>query len=119
MLEIKNLHVRYGETEIVRDLSFNLDKNEVITLVGPTGSGKTTILLALAGLLPIFKGHIASPTWCASPANQIPTEKRSIGMVFQDFALFPHLTEAQNVGFKINNHNKINYWLSLLIVFIF
>ena len=114
MLEIRNLQIRYDETEIVRDLSFNLNKNEIITLVGPTGSGKTTILLALAGLLPIFEGSINSLTWSATKKNQVPTEQRSIGMVFQDFALSPHLTVEKNIGFKVKDQKKLDYWLNLL-----
>ena len=114
MLKITNLSVQYDSTEVVHDLSCNLEKNEIITLVGPTGSGKTTILLAIAGLLPISKGSIKSPIWCASSENQIPTEERNVGMVFQDFALFPHLTVAQNVGFRVKDSSKIDYWLNLL-----
>ena len=72
MLKITNLSVQYDSTEVVHDLSCNLEKNEIITLVGPTGSGKTTILLAVAGLLPISKGSIKSSMWCASSENQIP-----------------------------------------------
>ena len=60
MLEVSNLDVNYGPKSVVSDLNFTLQQDEIITLVGPTGSGKTTILLALAGLLSISKGQIKS-----------------------------------------------------------
>lgn len=114
MLEVSNLDVNYGSKSVVSDLNFTLQQDEIITLVGPTGSGKTTILLALAGLLSISKGQIKSPKWSSDSDNQVPTELRNIGMVFQDFALFPHLTVEQNIGFKVKSFEKIEYWLDLL-----
>ena len=114
MLEVSHLSVNYGDNRVVSDLSFTLKTDEIITLVGPTGSGKTTILMALAGLLSISKGEIATPNWSSNGDNHIPTEKRNIGMVFQDFALFPHLTVEQNIGFKIKSNEKIDHWLALL-----
>ena len=114
MLKVSHLDVHYGHKRIVSDLSFTLKKDEIITLVGPTGSGKTTILMALAGLLPISKGKISTPKWVSDGSNHIPTERRNIGMVFQDFALFPHLSVVQNIGFKIKNVEKIAHWLQLL-----
>ena len=114
MLEVSHLDVHYGHKRVVSDLSFTLKSDEIITLVGPTGSGKTTILMALAGLLPISKGKISTPKWVSDRSNHIPTERRNIGMVFQDFALFPHLSVVQNIGFKIKNVEKIAHWLQLL-----
>ena len=114
MLEVSNLSVNYGDKRVVSDLSFTLKSDEIITLVGPTGSGKTTILSALAGLLSISNGKITTPNWSSDGDNHIPTDKRNIGMVFQDFALFPHLTVEQNIGFKIKGNEKIDYWLALL-----
>ncbi len=114
MLEVSKLNIHYGDERVVSDLSFTLKNNEIITLVGPTGCGKTTILMALAGLLPISKGKISTPKWVSDGNNHVPTEKRNIGMVFQDFALFPHLSVEKNIGFKIKNVEKISYWLNLL-----
>ena len=114
MLEVSHLDVHYGHKRVVSDLSFTLKSDEIITLVGPTGSGKTTILMALAGLLSISKGKISTPKWVSDSSNHVPTERRNIGMVFQDFALFPHLSVEQNIGFKIKNVKKIAHWLQLL-----
>ena len=114
MLEVSHLDINYGAKRVVSNLGFTLKSNEIITLVGPTGCGKTTILMALAGLLPISKGKIRTPKWVSDGKNHIPTERRNIGMVFQDFALFPHLSVEQNIGFKIKDAKKIAYWLDLL-----
>ena len=114
MLEVSHLDINYGAKRVVSNLDFTLKSNEIITLVGPTGCGKTTILMALAGLLPISKGKISTPKWVSDGNKHVPTEKRNIGMVFQDFALFPHLSVEKNIGFKIKNVEKIAHWLQLL-----
>ena len=61
-----------------------------------------------------IKRKISTPKWVSDRSNHIPTERRNIGMVFQDFALFPHLSVVQNIGFKIKNVEKIAHWLQLL-----
>ncbi|WOX06241.1 ABC transporter ATP-binding protein [Microbulbifer pacificus] len=114
MLKVSNLSVHYGTTAVVKNLNLALAEDEVLMLVGPTGCGKTTILQALAGLIPISEGEIALGNWCASAKKPVPPEKRNVGMVFQDFALFPHLTVEQNVCFRLTNTALADHWLNLL-----
>lgn len=114
MLNVTNLSVDYGATRVVDKLNLELDQNEILMLVGPTGCGKTTILHALAGLIPISEGKIELGSWSSIPTKMVPPEKRNVGMVFQDFALFPHLTVEQNVAFRLNNPERADHWLKLL-----
>ena len=114
MLSVSQLSIDYGSNRVVSDLNFTLGESEILMLVGPTGCGKSTILQALAGLLPISEGEIKVAKWTATPKNTVAPEKRSVGMVFQDFALFPHLTVEQNVCFKLKDSSPADHWLKLL-----
>lgn len=114
MLKVTNLSVSYGDTRVVDQLNLQLDDDEILMLVGPTGCGKTTILQALAGLIPISEGEISLPGWTANCKKQIAPEKRNVGMVFQDFALFPHLTVQENVCFKLKDNQLADHWINLL-----
>lgn len=114
MLKVAQLSVDYGDTRVVSDIDVQLADDEILMLVGPTGCGKTTILNALAGLVPISQGSIELPGWTATPARRVPPEQRHVGMVFQDFALFPHLTVEENVCFRLDSHAPADHWLELL-----
>ncbi|MFK7831216.1 MAG: ABC transporter ATP-binding protein [Congregibacter sp.] len=114
MLRVKNLCVDYGAKRVVNGLDLALGADEVLTLVGPTGCGKTTILQALAGLVPIAAGEVALGDWTATTTRAVPPEKRGIGMVFQDFALFPHLTVQENVSFRLRDSAPAEHWLQLM-----
>src|SRR5262249_24911896 len=87
---------------VVRHAAFTLDielraaDGEVVALVGPNGAGKTTALRALAGLIPLSAGHIRSG---GEPWHHRPAERRPVGMVFQDYLLFPYLSALENVAF--------------------
>ncbi len=87
-----------GETFIVRDLDLDIDKGEFLTLLGPSGSGKTTTLMMLAGFEYPTSGSIA---FDGQAMHDRPPEKRDIGMVFQNYALFPHMSVAENVGYSL------------------
>jgi iron(III) transport system ATP-binding protein len=114
MLEIRNLNVTYGEEVAVRDLSLGLTKGEILTLVGPTGCGKTTTLRVVAGLEQPSRGDVLLNGRVVSGSRFVPPEERHTGLVFQDFALFPHLTVAQNVGFRLHKSASVDHWLRWL-----
>ena len=87
-----------GETLVVKDLNLSLPKGEFLTMLGPSGSGKTTCLMMLAGFETATHGEIKL---AGKPINNIPPHKRGIGMVFQNYALFPHMTVAENLSFPL------------------
>ncbi len=92
----------YAGRTVVERLSFSLPRGVIACLLGPSGCGKTSVLRALAGFEPIMAGRIAlDKRLLSEPGRLVPPEQRRIGMVFQDYALFPHLTVARNVGFGL------------------
>ncbi|WP_099866805.1 ABC transporter ATP-binding protein [Pararhizobium haloflavum] len=87
-----------GETLVVKDLNIDIKRGEFLTMLGPSGSGKTTCLMMLAGFEPATNGEIFLNN---APINDVPPHKRGIGMVFQNYALFPHMTVAENLAFPL------------------
>ncbi|XDA98285.1 ABC transporter ATP-binding protein [Sulfitobacter sp. LCG007] len=87
-----------GETLVVKDLNLDMPKGEFLTMLGPSGSGKTTCLMMLAGFETATHGDIRLD---GKSINNIPPHKRGIGMVFQNYALFPHMTVAENLSFPL------------------
>ncbi|MEM8979798.1 MAG: ABC transporter ATP-binding protein [Pseudomonadota bacterium] len=87
-----------GENLVVKDLNLSMPKGEFLTMLGPSGSGKTTCLMMLAGFETATHGEILLD---GKPINNIPPHKRGIGMVFQNYALFPHMTVAENLSFPL------------------
>ncbi|WP_224814157.1 ABC transporter ATP-binding protein [Hasllibacter sp. MH4015] len=87
-----------GETLVVKDLNLHIGRGEFLTMLGPSGSGKTTCLMMLAGFETATHGDI---TLDGKPINNIPPHKRGIGMVFQNYALFPHMTVGENLSFPL------------------
>ena len=88
------------------DMSITVDEGEVVALLGPNGSGKTTLLRAIAGLAPFSSGQVRlDGKVLEDPATHVyvPTERRPIGFVFQDYLLFPHLTVQENVAFGLRS----------------
>lgn len=107
VLSISNLHCKYEKTPVVQSASFTLHPGEIGCLLGPSGCGKTTILRTIAGFQSIDQGEIkVDGKLIASPTHSQPPEKRSVGMVFQDYALFPHLSVLDNVLFGLNKKDK-------------
>jgi iron(III) transport system ATP-binding protein len=101
-LEVIDAGVSYGANPVVSEVSFKLAASEIGCLLGPSGCGKTSLLRAIAGFEPLTSGEILLHGRSVSrPGSTMAPEKRRVGMVFQDFALYPHLTVAQNVAFGL------------------
>jgi iron(III) transport system ATP-binding protein len=103
LLHVDRIGVAYGsDAPVVRDLSFSLAADEIACLLGPSGCGKTTVLRAIAGFVPLREGRIVlAGREASSPGDTVAPERRGIGVVFQDYALFPHLTVADNIAFGL------------------
>jgi len=97
-LELLSLTKRYGAVTVVNDVSLGIERGRFLTLLGPSGSGKTSLLMMIAGFVPPSSGEVLID---GRPITHEPPEKRNFGMVFQGYALFPHMTVAQNVGFSL------------------
>jgi len=117
-LEITDIRVSLGGQQVVDQASLSLKKGEIGSLLGPSGCGKTSLLRAVAGFERPDHGRILiRKQEVSGPAEHLPPERRNIGMVFQDLALFPHLTVAGNVGFGIRDRetDKIQRRVSQLL----
>ncbi len=98
-LQIRNVSKFFGQFRAVNDICLDIRNGEFLTLLGPSGSGKTTLLMMIAGFLDISKGEIALD---GASISDVPAEKRNFGMVFQGYALFPHMTVRDNVGYALS-----------------
>ncbi len=110
MIEVSDLEIRYGEVPAVNGVSFGVARGELLTLLGPSGCGKTTTLRAIAGLEQPCGGSIvlagetvySSPGRnAASPRRNVATEKRGVSMVFQSYAIWPHMSVFENVAYGL------------------
>jgi iron(III) transport system ATP-binding protein len=102
LLELREVHQAYDGLEVVQGLSFALPRGAIGCLLGPSGCGKTTALRCIAGFEPVTRGEIRLAGRAVSaPGLTVPPERRRIGMVFQDYALFPHLCVADNIAFGL------------------
>jgi iron(III) transport system ATP-binding protein len=105
LLQLRGLNCGYHAHKVVQDLDLHLNAGDIGCLLGPSGCGKTTTLRAIAGFEPVLDGEIELDGEVISRAGfTLAPEKRQIGMVFQDYALFPHLSVAENVAFGIRKH---------------
>ena len=102
VLELEGVHQSYGDHAVVKGLSFTLERGSIGCLLGPSGCGKTTVLRCVAGFESISVGEIRiKGTRMSGAGLLVPPERRHIGMVFQDYALFPHLSIAKNIAFGL------------------
>ncbi len=107
LLAINALRHAYGSNEVIKGLSLTLNKGTIGCLLGASGCGKTTVLRCIAGFDPVQAGEISLNGQIVSRRGVLlPTEARHIGMVFQDYALFPHLTVAENIAFGLRDGDR-------------
>ncbi len=97
MIKIENLHIQLGGFDL-HDINLHIEENDFFMLMGPSGAGKTILLEAIAGLVPVKSGRIKV---AGQDITQLPPEKRGISIVYQDYALFPHLTVANNIRYGL------------------
>ena len=97
-LVVNNVGKRFGALDVIKDVSFEIESGEFVVLVGPSGCGKSTLLRMIAGLEEITSGQIGIG---GQIVNDLPPKERDIAMVFQNYALYPHMTVAQNMGFSL------------------
>ena len=102
-IRIKDAVKKYGDNTIISDLSLNIKEGEFFTLLGPSGCGKTTLLRMIAGFNSIEGGDFY---FNDKRINDIDPSKRNIGMVFQNYAIFPHMTVRDNVAFGLKNRKE-------------
>src|SRR5690606_30352476 len=101
-IQIENLNKSFGAHHVLKDVSLEIEEKEFVTLLGPSGCGKTTTLRLLAGLLAPDRGEIrVSGRVLSSPEATVPPERRRMGMVFQNYAVWPHMSVFDNVAFGL------------------
>jgi iron(III) transport system ATP-binding protein len=106
-LILQGVSYAYNGTKVIDNLDLTLGKDEIVCLLGASGCGKTTTLKAIAGLIEAKQGQVFIDGKLVSDANTfVSPEHRNIGMMFQDYALFPHLTVANNIGFGLSGMSK-------------
>ena len=98
MLDVKGIGVHIADKEILQETSLTVQDGEIVGVLGPSGSGKSTLLRAISGLVNISSGDI---TWDQTSLSGVSTHQRGFGLMFQGYALFPHMDVAENVGFGL------------------
>ena len=107
VLSLQNLKVSYQKQAVINALDLEIEAGEIVALFGPSGGGKSTVLKSIAGLLDEVEGHIeVNGVTLLSDKVRLPAEKRNTGLIFQDYALFPHMTVAENVGYGLHKLKK-------------
>ncbi len=107
LLDVRDIECRYRSQTVVSDLSMHVQRGSLVCLLGPSGCGKTTVLRAIAGFEPVFHGEIRiDGNTVSRPGYALAPEKRRLGMVFQDYALFPHMNVSDNVGFALRKTSR-------------
>jgi len=106
-LGIEHVSVRFGQATVLNDVTLEVNAGEVVCLLGPSGSGKSSLLRAIAGIERLSAGRIViHGREVDGPGGFVEPERRHVGMVFQDYALFPHLTVAGNVAFGLGRGDR-------------
>ena len=97
-LSLDNIHKSFGKTQALAGVSFDVERGEIVAVLGPSGCGKSTLLAVVAGLETPEQGQVG---WDGVPLAGIPPHQRGFGLMFQDFALFPHRDVFENVAFGL------------------
>ena len=105
-LNVSGLHVSYHQQPVLSDFSLSLQEGNILCLLGPSGCGKTTALKALAGLIASDRGDIELAGQTVAGSRHVPAEKRNIGFIFQDYALFPHMSVEKNIAYGLSHMPK-------------
>jgi len=118
-IEVTGIHKRFGTTAVLRGVDLHVAEGAIVALLGPSGCGKTTLLRTIAGLERADEGDIViGGRPMVGPGLDVPPERRRVGMVFQDWALFPHLDVAGNVGYglprKVRSRERVEAALDLV-----
>jgi iron(III) transport system ATP-binding protein len=110
MLTVNDLTVIYNNKEVLKNFDLSLNQGDILALLGNSGSGKSSALKFIAGLNNTSKGsvHLDGKQLSFNGEHAVPPESREVGMVFQDYALFPHMTVEKNITFGINSQSKAN-----------
>ncbi len=109
LMDLQNIHKHFGKTQVLKGVDLTIQEGEIVSVLGPSGCGKSTLLKIIAGILPLDDGTVTlDGTVVSSPKETLPTEKRNINMVFQNFALWPHMKVRDNIlfGLKIKKTQK-------------
>ncbi len=114
-LKIIDLSHKYKNGKSIKNFNLEVTSKEIVCLLGPSGSGKTTLLRLIAGFEDPYEGEIKVGNSIVYGSKYVPTEKRSIGMLFQDIALFPHLSVKNNIGFSLSKNNNYNIIINKLL----
>ena len=102
MLTVENIFKTYEKQPLLKGVSFEVETHETVCLLGASGSGKSTLLRIIAGLEEAESGRIL---WDGQDLKTLPVHRRNFGLMFQEYALFPHRTVAENVAFGLRMHN--------------
>ena len=98
-VELKNVDKAFGQTKVIKDVDLSIEKGEFVVFVGPSGCGKSTLLRLIAGLESLSDGKIIIAD---RPVMDLPPSERGIAMVFQSYALYPHMSVFQNMAFSLS-----------------
>ena len=106
-IELKNITVRYGKHTVLENFSLNVESGQILGIVGPSGCGKTTVVRAICGFLDPQEGTVSisgNTMFDRSKRINVPPERRNVGVVFQDYAVWPHLTVYENTAYPLKKH---------------
>ena len=105
MLQLKNISKSYDGITILKNINLEIEKGEIVSILGPSGSGKTTLLNLILGLVDADSGKIICD---GKDLTHVPMEERGFNIVFQDYALFPHLNAYKNITYGLKNKPNIS-----------